>query len=1073
MLDRQRRYGTCSTKRRFGSAGAAIALVGALLPLGVVGAGPASATSDPAHVTFTLEGCRNNGGIVLPDGGGNFICPDAAYTTGNLGKGWNELDLVPHRLTASLGTQTAATTTYAVAVTADNLEGGVPGYDVLSAPVLNAGKSHASCSVSDAGQQTLSPGVGGTDTSIYRLLTISQNKGTTCVFDYYERLALGSHEYPGSSLHSNLLNQAFGTAGVGARDVSIPVKEILPQELRKDMTATQGADHVWNITKAATPATLTFADTCDTSASSQSKAVSVKVEWTRLAASPSGDITVVTNIYAKNPASRTITVDVTDRIRSGTTVLDTASVSGVDVPANTEIKVLTHQTTVPAGTTNLNDVATATYTDKVTGIVVPGTTEATASATVQQTGPTLNQTATITDVESITGTGLSFSVDSFSGASGAFDGGYVAGTKTTGPVSWTSASQSGSGSVTFSKTVYVTSATVTSGTLSDKATLTGSDGFTAEANASTSISADAKTSLKVSKTTSLKLAGAQTFTFRLWNAPKPGSATGTSTTVTIPAGSNGPVTSAAIGGLSPSATYFFKEDALAPYPAQESSVVGFSLVAGDPSTCSKTVAFHNQAAPATARVRKITVPTGSTTWDFTLSGPGGLSETKTATAGAGYVSFDAALEVDGGLYTITETPKSGWDLTKVEGDFAGNAARVSTSVPSKTCSFTLDLTTDSGGVLSCTFTNTQRGTIIVKKVTDPAGASGSFTFTGDAAGSIGDGGSITVSDLQPGTYTSTEADPTPAFDLTKIECDDGASATPSTVSLADRKATFKLDAGETITCTFTNTQRGTVKVVKTVGGQVPTGTDAFTFQLRKDASTASNGTVLDTQVANAGNGGAITFSVDGTDQIKPGTYQLCEFIQVGWKSSIQTLAGAFVPGTGGDTEADNTYVCVPFTLAAGETKVFTIDNTRPPGGDAKTIGFWKNWASCAGSNGKQLPILDQTLVLSGGILIGDLLVDTCEEAVALLNKSTVDTDRKRASDPAFNLAAQLLAYRLNIVAGAGDCAAANAAATSAQGYLDGLNFNGTAAHGTINKSLAATLNGLEATLDSYNNNTLC
>ena len=61
--------------------------------------------------------------------------------------------------------------------------------------------------------------------------------------------------------------------------------------------------------------------------------------------------------------------------------------------------------------------------------------------------------------------------------------------------------------------------------------------------------------------------------------------------------------------------------------------------------------------------------------------------------------------------------------------------------------------------MTCTFTNTKRGTIIVEKQTNPDHAQGSFqlTFTGDAAGSIGDGGQIVVSDLEPGTYTSTEA----------------------------------------------------------------------------------------------------------------------------------------------------------------------------------------------------------------------------------------------------------------------------------------------------------------------------
>src|SRR5512136_2646679 len=96
-------------------------------------------------ISFTLEGCRNDGTITLPNGSGQFICPDAAYTTGNLGKGWNELDLVPHRLTTSAGNQNGVTTDYDVYVAADYQTSGHLGYDVISVPTVNGPKSDASC----------------------------------------------------------------------------------------------------------------------------------------------------------------------------------------------------------------------------------------------------------------------------------------------------------------------------------------------------------------------------------------------------------------------------------------------------------------------------------------------------------------------------------------------------------------------------------------------------------------------------------------------------------------------------------------------------------------------------------------------------------------------------------------------------------------------------------------------------------------------------------------------------------------------------------------------------------------
>src|SRR5437762_13364503 len=96
-------------------AGMAAALTVVFWPV----AGGAAAFTNSNHVNFTLEGCRNDGSITLPIAG-KFVCPGTAYTTGNLGKGWNELDLVPHRLTTTAGSQAGTTTDYNVIVAADN-----------------------------------------------------------------------------------------------------------------------------------------------------------------------------------------------------------------------------------------------------------------------------------------------------------------------------------------------------------------------------------------------------------------------------------------------------------------------------------------------------------------------------------------------------------------------------------------------------------------------------------------------------------------------------------------------------------------------------------------------------------------------------------------------------------------------------------------------------------------------------------------------------------------------------------------------------------------------------------------
>src|SRR5215468_4123145 len=123
----------------------------------------AAATADPSGVSFTLEGCNNDGSIKLPIGG-KFVCPEPAYTTGNLGKGWNELDLVPYQIVAKAGNNAPSTQTYAVAIALDAFDAGHPGYDVLSsdgpggAPVLNTTLSDPSCTaLTSTDQKTLQP----------------------------------------------------------------------------------------------------------------------------------------------------------------------------------------------------------------------------------------------------------------------------------------------------------------------------------------------------------------------------------------------------------------------------------------------------------------------------------------------------------------------------------------------------------------------------------------------------------------------------------------------------------------------------------------------------------------------------------------------------------------------------------------------------------------------------------------------------------------------------------------------------------------------------------------------------
>ena len=153
-----------------------------------------------------------------------------------------------------------------------------------------------------------------------------------------------------------------------------------------------------------------------------------------------------------------------------------------------------------------------------------------------------------------------------------------------------------------------------------------------------------------------------------------------------------------------------------------------------------------------------------------------------------------------------------------------------------------------------------------------------------------------------------------------------------------------------------------MNVIKTVNhGPIPSGLTTFTFQLRQGASLIDSGTTLETLMANALNGGRLNF----TTELIPGQmYQMCEIVMSGWSTTLGTFVpDSFLPpnGVAPDPTADNSILCGNFEASPGQTFEFTIDNTPPPGGRALTIGFWKNWASCAKSNGGQKPVVDQTL----------------------------------------------------------------------------------------------------------------
>jgi DNA-binding beta-propeller fold protein YncE len=155
-----------------------------------------------------------------------------------------------------------------------------------------------------------------------------------------------------------------------------------------------------------------------------------------------------------------------------------------------------------------------------------------------------------------------------------------------------------------------------------------------------------------------------------------------------------------------------------------------------------------------------------------------------------------------GSYSVTEDAVGGWTLTGLSCN-TGEAVDLANR--------RVDIALGPGEQVTCTFTNTKHGSIKIVKDARPNHAQ-DFTFTTTGSGLSGftlddDQSSIfvprtkTFGSLLPGTYRVTEG-VVSRWTLTGLSCDTG-----ETVSLANRRVTIGLSAGENVTCTFVNSQQ--------------------------------------------------------------------------------------------------------------------------------------------------------------------------------------------------------------------------------------------------------------------------
>lgn len=216
----------------------------------------------------------------------------------------------------------------------------------------------------------------------------------------------------------------------------------------------------------------------------------------------------------------------------------------------------------------------------------------------------------------------------------------------------------------------------------------------------------------------------------------------------------------------------------------------------------------------------------------------------------------SAAVVAPGEYSITESAVPEWDLQDLTCDAPD--AHIDLSARSAT------VNVGSGETVTCVFTNAldvvEPGTIVIEKVTEPSDATQTFAFETTVAGwapVLGNGESSEI-EVEPGEYAITET-AVPEWYLSDLTCDD-----PDAMLDLQGTAVVEVAAGETVTCTFTNTQQGTLWV----GKSTPGFEGEVYFEFTSDV---------------AGWPPDLHGGMSATTTVEPGTYTVAELEKEGWE----------------------------------------------------------------------------------------------------------------------------------------------------------------------------------------------
>jgi uncharacterized repeat protein (TIGR01451 family) len=241
-----------------------------------------------------------------------------------------------------------------------------------------------------------------------------------------------------------------------------------------------------------------------------------------------------------------------------------------------------------------------------------------------------------------------------------------------------------------------------------------------------------------------------------------------------------------------------------------------------------------------------------------------------------------------GTYRVCEVLQPGWIETYPQGG-VGPVAGAEAPICKEF------YVTSSGQTFDGDFGNMHTGTITIIKDSIPnngqdfnfstTGGLGSFILDDDGNNNNTRSNTKILNDVAAGTYTITEGT-AGGWKLTNLVCDDGNGS----VDLSNRSATINLEAGENITCTFTNT-----KLAEVWGFKFNDKNANGNWNLLQGEFGLGNWKIFIDQNANQTYDSGEPYDLTSNfiltrgfyefEHLLPGTYTLCEEMQSGWTNT--------------------------------------------------------------------------------------------------------------------------------------------------------------------------------------------